>query len=54
MRTQTVGGVRPAGVEPGREQIKHRYLDYKYGEGMDEGSGVPLPDFSLDQQKTAG
>jgi len=27
MRTQTVGGVRPAGVEPGREQIKHRYLE---------------------------
>jgi hypothetical protein len=34
--------------------IKHRYLDYKYGEGIDQGSGVPLPDFSLDQQKTAG
>ncbi len=33
--------------------IKHRYLDYKYG-GNDEGSGVPLPDFSLGQQKTAG
>jgi hypothetical protein len=33
--------------------IKHRYLDYKYG-GSDEGSGVPLPDFRLDQQKTAG
>lgn len=32
--------------------IKHRYLDYKYG-GNDEGSGVPLPDFSLDRQKTA-
>jgi DNA-binding MarR family transcriptional regulator len=27
MRTQTVGGVRPAGVEAGREQIKHRYLE---------------------------
>src|ERR1041384_8405118 len=27
MRTQTVGGTRPAGVEPGREQIKHRYLE---------------------------
>lgn len=37
--------------------IKHRYLDYKYGEGMDGadgGSGVPLPDFSLEQQKTQG
>ena len=34
--------------------IKHRYLDYKYGEGMDESSGVPLPDFNLDKQKTAG
>jgi DNA-binding MarR family transcriptional regulator len=27
MRTQTMGGTRPAGVEPGREQIKHRYLE---------------------------
>lgn len=34
--------------------IKHRYLDYKYGEGMDEDTGVPLPDFNLDKQKTAG
>lgn len=34
--------------------IKHRYLDYKYGEGLDEGNGVPLPDFNLEQQKTAG
>lgn len=34
--------------------IKHRYLDYKYGEGMEEDTGVPLPDFNLDKQKTAG
>lgn len=34
--------------------IKHRYLDYKYGEGMDEGSGVPLPDFDFDRQRTPG
>src|SRR4029078_3823126 len=27
MRTQTMGGSRPAGVDPGREQIKHRYLE---------------------------
>ena len=27
MRTQTMGGTRPAGVEQGREQIKHRYLE---------------------------
>lgn len=34
--------------------IKHRYLDYKYGEGIEEDTGVPLPDFNLDKQKTAG
>lgn len=29
--------------------IKTRYLDYKYSGALDEGSGVPLPDF--DQEK---
>lgn len=38
--------------------IKHRYLDYKYGDGVsgaiEQDSGVPLPDFDLDRQRTPG
>jgi hypothetical protein len=29
--------------------IRTRYLDYKYGHGTDEGSGVPLPDFEAEK-----
>ena len=32
--------------------IRHRYLDYKYGSGPEGDSGVPLPDFDLDKSKS--
>lgn len=32
--------------------IKSRYLDYKYSGALDEGSGVPLPDFDQEKAKT--
>lgn len=31
--------------------IRHRYLDYKYSDGLDEGAGVPLPDFEHNKTK---
>lgn len=36
--------------------VKHRYLDYKYGEGLEDNpdTGVPLPDFNLDKTKAPG
>lgn len=32
--------------------IKTRYLDYKYSDALDKGSGVPLPDFDQEKAKT--
>lgn len=31
--------------------IRNRYLDYKYSGALDEGSGVPLPDFDQEKAK---